>query len=332
VRARNVRLGLHLSAEEHPPDFLVATAIKAEAAGFDFVTVSDHFHPWTRRQGESPFVWAVLGAIAQSTERVGVGTAVTCPTIRTHPAIIAHAAATVAAMMPGRFFLGLGTGERLNESILGDRWPSAPVRREMLEEAVEIMRALWTGEIMRAHHGRHYTVEDARIFTRPDEPPPIVVSGFGPRSVELAGRIGDGYMHVAPDAESVDRFRSAGGGGGKPCYGKLDTCVAADDATARRIAHETWPTSALQGELGQQLATPEHYEQAVANVTEEQVAEGILCSNDASRHLDAIAEYADAGFDHVLVQQCGDDQQRLIALYAEEILPEVRAPTSRQPA
>jgi coenzyme F420-dependent glucose-6-phosphate dehydrogenase len=332
VSGPDVKLGLHLSAEEHPPDFLVSTAIRAEEAGFHFVTVSDHFHPWTARQGESPFVWAVLGAIAQATERVGVGTAVTCPTIRTHPAIIAHAAATVAAMMPGRFFLGLGTGERLNESVHGDRWPAAPVRREMLEEAVEIMRALWTGDVVRAHHGRHYTVEHARIFTRPEEPPPIVVSGFGPRAVELAGRIGDGYMHVAPDGESVERFRSAGGGDGKPCYGKLDTCVARDDATARRIAHETWPTSALPGELGQELATPEHYEQATANVTEEQVAEGILCSNDPQKHLDAIAEYADAGFDHVLVQQCGDDQERLIALYAEEILPKVRAPTSRQPA
>jgi G6PDH family F420-dependent oxidoreductase len=328
VSARDVSLGLHLSAEEHPPDFIVATAVRAEEAGFDFVTVSDHFHPWTARQGESPFVWAVLGAIAHATERVGVGTAVTCPTIRTHPAIVAHAAATVAAMMPGRFFLGLGTGERLNESVLGDRWPSAPVRREMLDEAVEIMRALWTGEVVRAHHGRHYTVEHARIFTRPEEPPPIVISGFGPQSVKLAGRIGDGYMHVAPDAESVEAFRAAGGDG-KPCYGKLDTCVAADDATARRIAHETWPTSALGGEIGQELATPEHYEQATANVTEEQVAEGILCSSDAGKHLDAIAEYADAGFDHLLVQQCGDDQERLIALYAEEVLPEVRAPMSR---
>jgi coenzyme F420-dependent glucose-6-phosphate dehydrogenase len=326
-----MELGLHLSAEEHSPDFLVATAVRAEEAGFDFVTVSDHFHPWTTRQGQSPFVWAVLGAIAQATERVSVGTAVTCPTIRTHPAIVAHAAATVAAMMPGRFFLGLGTGERLNECVHGDRWPSAPVRREMLEEAVEVMRALWTGEVVRAHRGRHYTVEHARLFTLPDAPPPIVISGFGPQAAELAGRIGDGYMHVAPAGEMVEAFRAAGGAG-KPCYAKLDACVAADDATARRIAHETWPTSALQGELGQELATPEHYEQASANVTEEDVAEGILCSSDAQRHLDAISELADAGFDHVTVQQCGDDQERLVALYAEEVLPQIRAPTSRPPA
>jgi coenzyme F420-dependent glucose-6-phosphate dehydrogenase len=331
VSAAELGVGLHLSAEEHPPALLVDTARRAEEAGFGFVTVSDHFHPWTRRQGQSPFVWAVLGAIAQATERIPVGTAVTCPTIRTHPAIVAHAAATTAAMMPGRFFLGVGTGERLNEAVHGDRWPAAPVRREMLEEAVEIMRALWTGDVVRAHHGRHYTVEHARLFTLPDEPPPVVVSGFGPQSAELAGRIGDGYMHVAPEAELLQTFRSAGGAG-KPSYGKLDTCVAASDAEARRIAHETWPTSALQGELGQELATPEHYEQAAANVTEEQVAEGILCSADAEAHLERLREFAEAGFDHVTVQQCGRDQERLIALYADEVLPELTAPTGRRPA
>jgi G6PDH family F420-dependent oxidoreductase len=201
----------------------------------------------------------------------------------------------------------------------------------MLEEAVEVMRALWTGEVVRAHHGRHYTVEHARLFTLPDAPPPVIVSGFGPQSVELAGRIGDGFMNVAPDADSVEQFGAAGGAG-KPCYGKLDTCVAQDDATARRIAFETWPTSALEGEIGQELATPEHYEQAAATVTEEHVAEGILCSNEAKQHIDAIAEYADAGFDHVVVQQCGDDQDRFIALYADEVLPELTAPMSRPPA
>jgi G6PDH family F420-dependent oxidoreductase len=331
VNAGGLGVGLHLSCEEHPPGLLVDTARRAEEAGFGFLTISDHFHPWTRGQGESPFVWAVLGAIAQATERVPVGTAVTCPTIRTHPAIVAHAAATTAAMMPGRFFLGVGTGERLNEAVHGDRWPSAPVRREMLEEAVEVMRALWTGEVVRAHHGRHYTVEHARLFTLPDEPPPVVVSGFGPQAAELAGRIGDGYMHVAPEAELLETFRRAGGAG-KPSYGKLDTCVAASDAEARRIAFETWPTSALQGELGQELATPEHYEQAAANVTEEQVAEGILCSSDAGDHLGRLREFAAAGFDHVTVQQCGRDQQRLISLYAEEVLPELRAPIGRPTA
>jgi G6PDH family F420-dependent oxidoreductase len=317
-------VGLHLSAEEQPPDVIVATARQAEEAGFAFLTVSDHYHPWTRRQGQSPFVWTVLGAIAQATERIPVGTAVTCPTVRIHPAIIAQAAATTAAMLPGRFFLGVGTGERLNECVLGDRWPSAPVRREMLAEAVEIMRALWTGELVRAHRGRHYVVEDARLFTRPEAPPPIVVSGLGPRAAALAGRIGDGYMHVRPLADHVEAFRGAGGDG-KPCYGKLNTCVAADDAQARRIAHETWPTSGLTGELGQQLATPEHYEQATATVREEDVARSVLCSADPEQHVRALREFSSAGFDHVVVQQCGPDQERLIALYVQEVLPRLGA-------
>ncbi len=208
-------IGLHLSSEEHGPEFVLDTARRGEQAGFDFLTISDHFHPWTRAQGNSPFVWSVLGAIAQATERVRVGTAVTCPTTRIHPAIVAQAAATAQAMFAGRFFLGVGTGERLNEAILGDAWPSAPVRREMLEEAVGIMRALWTGEVMRSHHGRHYTVEHARIFTLPAEPPAIVVSGFGVQAAGLAGRIGDGYMNVAPDGGLVQAFREAGGEGSR---------------------------------------------------------------------------------------------------------------------
>jgi G6PDH family F420-dependent oxidoreductase len=316
------RVGLHLSAEEHPPDVLVATARRAEEAGFAFVTISDHFHPWTRRQGQSPFVWAVIGAIAQATERIGVGTAVTCPTIRTHPAIVAQAAATAAAMLPDRFFFGVGTGERLNECVLGDPWPSAPVRREMLEEAVQIIRALWTGAMMHAHRGRHYTVDDARVFTRPPAPPPIVVSGLGPRAAEMAGRIGDGYMHVRPEAGLVEAFRRAGGEG-KPCYGKLNVCVAADEAQARRIAHETWPTTGLRGEMGQQLATPEHYEQATAPGREEDVARSTLCSADPEQHLAALNRFRDAGFDHVYVHQFGRDQERLIALYEKTILPQL---------
>jgi G6PDH family F420-dependent oxidoreductase len=318
------RVGLHLSAEEHPPDLLVATARRAEEAGFSFVTISDHFHPWTRRQGQSPFVWAVIGAIAQVTERIGVGTAVTCPTIRTHPAIVAQAAATAAAMLPDRFFFGVGTGERLNECVLGDPWPSAPVRREMLEEAIEVIRALWTGEMVRGHQGPHYTVDDARVFTRPAAPPPIVVSGLGPRSAEMAGRIGDGYMHVRPEADLVEAFRRAGGDG-KPCYGKLNVCVAADEAQARRIAHETWPTTGLRGEMGQQLATPEHYEQATAPVREEDVARSTLCSADPEQHLAALSRFRDAGFDHVYVHQFGRDQERLIALYEKSILPQLTA-------
>jgi G6PDH family F420-dependent oxidoreductase len=268
-------------------------------------------------------VWGALGAIAAVTERVDVATCVTCPMIRMHPAVVAHAAATAAVQFEGRFVFGVGTGERLNEVILGDPWPPARVRRDMLEEAIEVMRALWTGEVLRVWEGRHYTVHDARLFTVPESPPPVVISGFGPRSAALAGRIGDGYWNASPDTELLAAFHDAGGRG-KPAYGKLDTCVAETDEEARRIAFETWPTSALGGEIGQQLAMPEHYEQAAANATEEQVAEGILCSNDPAQHVAALREFFDAGYERVPVQQCGQDQDRLLDLYEREVLPELR--------
>jgi coenzyme F420-dependent glucose-6-phosphate dehydrogenase len=314
-----MRLGYHLSCEEHPPAPLVEWARRAEETGFELVTISDHFHPWTHEQGESPFVWSVLGGIAQVTERVEVGTAVTCPTVRIHPAVIAQAAATTAAMMPGRFFLGVGTGEALNEHILGDRWPSSGVRRDMLEEAIEVIRLLWEGG-SQSHFGKHYTVEQATIFTLPDELPPIVVSGFGPHAVELAGRCGDGYMNTSPDAEAVEGFHRAGGEG-KPCYGKLDVCVAESEEQARRTAFRTWPTSGLSGELSQILPLPAHFEQAVSNVTEDDVAESIVCSQDPEVHIQRLREFEQAGYDRVVVQQVGDDQERFFSFYAEQVLP-----------
>ena len=161
-------LGYALSSEEHAPSDLVRNARLAEEAGFEFALVSDHFHPWIDRQGHSPFVWSVLGGIATATEKLEVGTGVTCPMIRIHPAIIAQAAATTAAMMPGRFFLGVGTGENLNEHILGDKWPEHEVRSEMLEESLEIIRLLWRGE-QASYRGGYYTVDEARLFTLPED-------------------------------------------------------------------------------------------------------------------------------------------------------------------
>ncbi len=313
-----MEIGYHLSSEELHPSLMPDLARKAEEAGFAFLTVSDHYHPWTHRQGQSPFVWSVLGALAAVTETIEIGTAVTCPMIRTHPAIIAQAAATTAAMMPGRFFLGVGTGEALNEHILGDRWPSSGVRREMLEEAVEVIRLLWKGG-SQSHFGRHYTVEQATLFTLPDEPPPIIVSGFGPHSIELAARIGDGYITTAPDTEAVAGYRGAGGSG--PVYGKMDVALADGEAEARRLALETWPNSALEGELAQVLPLPAFFEAATAKVSEDDVAEKILCVQDPQAHVDRLRAYDDAGFDRVVVQQVGLEQGRLFELYAEAVLP-----------
>src|SRR6185369_16674552 len=214
-----VELRYALSSEELGPVELVENAIAAEHAGFRFALVSDHFHPWLDVQGESPFVWSTIGAISQATESLAIGTGVTCPMMRTHPAVIAHAAATSAALMPGRFFLGVGTGENLNEHVLGDRWPGHEERLEMLEEAISVIRELWEGGLV-THRGRHYTVDRARLYSLPDELPPIAVAAGGPRAAELAGRIGDALISTAPDPDLVSVFERAGGAG-KPRYGQL---------------------------------------------------------------------------------------------------------------
>ncbi len=199
--------GYTLSSEEHPPRALVANARRAEQAGFEFASISDHYHPWVSAQGHSPFVWSVLGGIAGATERIRVGTGVTCPIVRTHPAVVAHAVATTSLLFDGRFFFGVGTGEALNEHVVGVRWPPPAVRREMLEEAVAVIRELLTGETIE-HRGAHYEVDNARLFDAPHADVPIIVSGFGAESAELAGRIGDGYWGTRPTA-SCSRPSSA---------------------------------------------------------------------------------------------------------------------------
>jgi G6PDH family F420-dependent oxidoreductase len=317
-------LGYALSSEEHAPNALVRNAQRAEEAGFSFALISDHFHPWIDRQGHSPFVWSVIGGIAQVTERLQLGTGVTCPIIRTHPAIIAQAAATAAAMLPGRFFLGVGSGENLNEHILGHHWPPHEVRLEMLEEAVEIIRLLWKGGTQ-SYRGWHYTVENARIYTLPDEPPPILVAASGETMAEAAGQFGDGFIGTSPKAKFIEKFE-ANGGKGKPKYGQLTVCWAKSKTEAQQIAHEWWPNTVLPGELAQELATPAHFEQAVELVREEDVAENIVCGPDPEKHLEAIQKYADAGYDHVYVHQVGPDQESFFRFYEREILPEVKAP------
>ena len=316
------RFGYALSCEEHPPAALVRYGRRAEEAGFDFAMVSDHFHPWTDRQGNSAFVWAVLGALSQATERIFLGTGVTCPTVRIHPAIVAQAAATTAAMAPGRFWLGVGTGEALNEHVLGDAWPSARVRREMLEEAVAVIRDLWRGEVTH-HRGRHYTVDGARIYTLPEEPPPVYVAASGPRATALAARIGDGLVSLVPAAETNERFDSAGGQG-KPRIGQVEVCWAEDEEQAVRTAHEWWPQTALGGELTQVLPMPAHFEQAVATVRSEDVAEKVACGPDPGVHARAVQEFVDAGYDHVYVHQVGPGQEQFLSFYAREVLPRLR--------
>jgi coenzyme F420-dependent glucose-6-phosphate dehydrogenase len=314
-------IGYWLSSEEHRPGELVRHARLAEEAGFEHALISDHFHPWVDDQGQSGFVWAVIGGIAQATERLRLGTAVTCPTIRTHPAIVAQAAATAAALMPGRFVLGLGTGEKLNEHILGDRWPSGPIRLEMLREAIDVIRLLWQGGYQ-SHRGRHYTVEEARLYTLPDELPPIAVAAAKPGAARLAGE-NDALINVAPDAEIVRKFESAGGAG-KPRHGQVTACWGESETEARRTALRIWPNAAMRGELNQELPLPRHFEQASELVTEDEIAEAIPCGPDPEPIVASIQEFVDAGFDHVYVHQIGPDQTAFIEFAQREIVPRFR--------
>jgi len=315
-------LGYAFSSEEHHPNDLVRHARLAEEAGFPFGLISDHFHPWVDAQGHCPLVWSVIGGIAGATQRFRLGTGVTCPTIRIHPAIIAQAAATSAAMMPGGFFLGVGTGENLNEHVLGDRWPEWDVRAEMLEEAVAVMRLLWQGGVQ-SHHGRHYTVENARLYTLPEAPIEVIVAAGGTKAAELAGRIGDGLCATTADKELVRTFERAGGKG-KPKYAQMTVCWAADEASARKTAHELWAFSSLPGELSQELPSPAHFDQASQLVTEEHVAESVVCGPDPAKHIAEVRKYAEAGFDHIYVHQVGPDQEGFLDFYRREVLPKVR--------
>jgi G6PDH family F420-dependent oxidoreductase len=314
-------LGIFFSCEERSAPEIVRAARRAEEAGFSSAWISDHFHPWNDAQGESPFVWSVLGAVAAVTESMRWMTAVTCPTVRTHPGIVAHAAATTATLMPGRFRLGVGSGEALNEHVFGARWPEADVRLEMLEEAVEVIRLLWQGG-SQSHRGRHYTLQSARLYSLPEKLPAILVSGFGPKAIELAGRIADGFVTVGPDADAVDSYREHGGRG--PITGGLKVCWGPDRDECVRTVHRLWPNEALSGELAQILPSPQHFEQATQLVTERHISDALACGPDPEEHVAAIQAFVDAGFDEIYVSQIGPEHDGFLDFYAREILPRFR--------
>src|SRR3954462_8770253 len=314
-------LGYSLSSEEHAPGDLVRFAKAAEDAGFTYALISDHYHPWVDAQGNSPFVWSVIGGIAQATERIRLGTGVTCPMIRIHPAIIAQAAATSAAMMPGRFFLGVGTGENLNEHILGDKWPAPDERLEMLEEAVEVIRLLWQGGYQ-THRGKHYTVENLRIFDLPDDPIEIAVAAMQPQAAKLAGRIGDALINVAPKEEIVEKF-DEGGGEGKPKYGQMTVCHAKSKDEAKKIAFENWPNALVEGSASQELPLPKDFEQLVEDREADELEGTIPLGPDPDEYLEEIRKYDEAGYTHLCIHQIGSDQDAFLAFAQNELLAKV---------
>jgi len=318
--------GYTLSSEEHPARQLIDNARRAEKLGFDFVSVSDHYHPWIGRQGHSPFVWSTVGGVAATTERVGVGVGVSCPIVRIHPAIVAQAAATSASLMPDRFFLGVGTGEALNEHITGAAWPRIEIRQQMLEEAVSIIRQLWTGDNV-DFDGRFFQVDNARLYTRPSVAPPLIVSAFGEQAADLAARIGDGMWTSGPAKEVVDQFHRSGGKG--PVIGQVSFCWDTDADRARKTAYETWPNKAVPGQLSQDLPTPSHFEQACELVTEETIAKLTPCGPDVGPIVDLIERYRDAGVTHLYLHQIGPDQDAFFRLWESTLAPRLEAAPTR---
>ena len=316
-----VRIGYTLSSEEHGPGDLLLYGRIAEESGFDFLTISDHFHPWTSRQGQSPFVWSVLGGLAVKTEEIPVMTAVTCPTIRMHPAIVAQAAATTASLLPDRFTLGLGTGENLNEHVTGTPWPEAGERLDMLEEAIELIRRLWTGDLV-TERTPHYTIDRARLYTIPETSPPIAVAASAPAAARLAGRTGDALISTAPEAEIVEAFRDTGGEG-RPVYGQLTVCYGPDAAKAEDEALEWWPNTSVPGDVGLELAEPAQFEDVAELITTEQIGEKVVCGPDPNAILEKIGAFVEAGFDHVFLHQVGPRQEEFLAFAKDELLPSI---------
>ncbi|WP_250404500.1 TIGR03557 family F420-dependent LLM class oxidoreductase [Streptomyces cellostaticus] len=311
--------GFALMGEEHPPELLVEMAVQAEAAGFDFAMLSDHFQPWTSAQGHGSNVWPVLGSIAHATERIAVGTAVVCPTMRQHPAVVAHAAATTARLLPGRFLLGLGSGGMLNEHITGAPWPSARLRLEMLEEAVILMRRLWSGELV-THQGRHFTAVDAQLWGLPEAPPPVLLAASGVRAARLAGAQGDGLIATVPDSRLIQAFRTAGRKEA-PAYGWISVCWGLHPDEALRTAHRHWPIAGLSGDLFQELRLPRHVEAATRHVRPQDMSEAVVTGPDVRRYTKRIREFLDAGFTHVWLHQIGPDQEGFLKFWQEEVRP-----------
>jgi G6PDH family F420-dependent oxidoreductase len=310
--------GYWLSSEEQRPLDLVRNARRAEELGFSFAMISDHFHPWTGAQGQSPFVWSVLGGIASATERIELATGVTCPLIRTHPAIVAQAAATVGAMLPGRFTLGVGTGENLNEHVTAARWPAPDERIEMLEEAIEVIRLLWQGG-EQTHRGTHYTVDHATLYTLPEQPIPIAVAAARPNAAELAGRVGDGLVSTEPNPETVEQYRAGGGDGHR--WGQVRICWAENEEEAKQTVFRLWRHSGLGGTINQELPRPSDFDAVAESVTLEMAAEGVPCGPDPEPVVELVRSWEQAGFDRIALHQVGPDQDGFFRFWEQEVRP-----------
>ena len=314
-------LGYKLMAEEHGPNGLVQNAERAERSGFDFAAISDHFFPWLDEQGHSPFAWVVLGAIANATQRLGLMTAVTCPIMRYHPAIIAQAAATLGVLTDNRFTLGLGSGERLNEHVVGLGWPGIAERHERFTEAIDIIQGLLRGELSN-YRGKHFVLDTAKLYDRPTRKPPVIIAAGGPQAAQWAAEKGDGLMTTEASKDLIDAFRKAGGRG--PRYAEVGMCVAKSEDDARNTAHKYFRWSVTGWPVQAELPDPKGFKAASEHITPHHVAEQIVCGPSIKKHLEAIGRYIDAGFDHIVLTQIGPEQDFFIELFEKELGPALR--------
>jgi G6PDH family F420-dependent oxidoreductase len=324
-----VQIGYKLSAEGFGPRELIDQAVRAEQAGFDFVEMSDHFHPWLDVQGHSSFTWTVLGAIAAKTDRIGLATGVTCPIVRYHPAIVAQAAATLALVSGGRFVLGIGAGERLNEHVVGRGFPSVHIRHRMLREALEIIRLLWSGGY-HSYDGRYLQLDDARVFDLPDAPPLIAVAASGDESVRIAAELGDGIFATQPDASLIEAFHKAGGAG--PCFTEVPMAWATDENAAVTEALRTSRWSLAGWKMMSELPNPVNFEAASAQVRADDIRGQFACGPDVAAHLNAVESYLRAGFDRLVLQNVGPDPDGFFEFFERELADAIkRSPVGHEP-
>lgn len=317
-----MRIGYKLIAEAYSPAEIVRQGVEAEAAGFDFVEISDHYHPWLYATPHSGFVWSMLAALAARTERIGLATGVTCPTMRYHPAIIAQAAATTALLSEGRFTLGVGSGERLNEHVVGDAWPAISVRQAMLQEAIEIIRLLWSGGY-HSYDGRYLRLDDARVFDLPDAPPEMAVAAGGARSARLAAELGDALFATEPKPELTEAYAAAGGSGRR--YAEVPLSWAPDVETAAQSAYETFRFGVTGWKIQAELPNPINFEAATAYVTPRHMSETFGCGPDVARHLEVAQGFIDAGFDQLALINAGPSPDGFFDFFTNELGPKLRA-------
>ncbi|GAA1756033.1 MULTISPECIES: TIGR03557 family F420-dependent LLM class oxidoreductase [Streptomonospora] len=311
-----MQIGYKLFAEGYSPQEMVRQAERAEAAGFDFVEISDHYHPWLESHGHSGFAWSILAAIAARTRRIGLATGVTCPFIRYHPALVAQAAATTALLADGRFVLGLGAGEQLNEHVVGRPWPSVAERHAMLRESLQIIRLLWQGGY-RSFEGEHLRLVDARVFDLPEDPPLIAVAAGGEAAASLAAEQGDALFATEPDHALTRAYRHAGGSG--PRYAEVPLSWAPDEETALKSAHRMFRFGVTGWKVQAELPNVANFEAATAHVREEDMASAFGYGPDPERHAAAVKQFADAGFDRLALVNAGPDPDGFFDFFAKEL-------------